>query len=146
MSEQQRRRARQVRRDERRAQRAQHADSGMTLPELLISIMVTGTLVAAMAVATTVILRQADNSEGRLNNTRSEQSVGLWMPADLASAEDVSTEPNASPCEPPWAPGPCPSNVNVGGSNALLLQWNGYTAGATDAKRSVCWHMKRQLM
>jgi hypothetical protein len=105
----------------------------MTLPELLISIMVTGTLVAAMAVSTAVILRQADNSEGRLNNTRSEQSVGLWMPADLASAETVSTDPAASPCSPPFAPGPCPAGVNVGGSNALLLSWTGYTAGATDA-------------
>ena len=51
-----------------------------------------------MATATTVILRQADNSEGRINNARSEQSVGLWMPADLASAEVVNTSAGDSPC------------------------------------------------
>ncbi len=116
--------AKRLRRQERRQE---HADSGMTLPELLISIVVTGTLCASMAVATTVILRQGDNTEGRLNNSRSEQSVGLWMPADLASAEDVDTSPGASPCGTQ-----CPPNINVGGSNALMLTWTGFIAGATE--------------
>ena len=78
--------------------RTTHADSGMTLPELLISVIVTGTLVTGLAVAATVVLRQGDNNKGRLNNSRSEQSVGLWMPADLASAEYVDTNPASSPC------------------------------------------------
>ena len=101
-------------------------DAGITLPELLIAVTITFTLTAAMAMATTVILRQSDNSKGRLNNARSEQNVGLWMPADLASAEDVNTSPNASPCG-----ATCPSNVSLGGSNALMLSWTGYIAGAT---------------
>lgn len=130
MSEQLRRRPFRARRAERREMRAERRavrrDDGMTLPELLIGIMVTGTLTAAMAMATTVILRQSDNSEGRLNNSRSEQNVGLWMPADLASAEDVDTTPGASPCG-----ASCPAGVNVGGSNALMLSWTGYIAGDT---------------
>jgi type II secretory pathway component PulJ len=101
-------------------------DAGITLPELLIAVTITFTLTAAMAMATTVILRQADNSKGRLNNARSEQNVGLWMPADLASAEDVNTSANASPCGTG-----CPSNVTLGGSNALMLSWTGDVAGAT---------------
>lgn len=92
----------------------------MTLPELLISIMVTGVLITGIAVATSVVLRQGDNSKGRLNNSRSEQSVGLWMPADLASAETVDTAASASPCG-----SSCPADVNVGGSNALMLEWTG---------------------
>ncbi len=106
--------------------RAALRDAGITLPELLIAVTITFTLTAAMAMATTVILRQADNSKGRLNNARSEQNVGLWMPADLASAEDVNTSAGASPCG-----AACPSNVNLGGSNALMLSWTGYVAGAT---------------
>lgn len=102
-------------------------DRGMTLPEVLVSVTITGMLVAAMAMATTVILRQADNSRGRINNTRSEQSIGTWMPADLASAEDVSTAADASPCG-----SSCPPGVNVGGSNALMLSWTGSVPGTTE--------------
>ena len=99
----------------------------MTLPEVLVSVTVTGMLVAAMATATTVILTQADNSRGRINNARSEQSVGIWMPADLASAEVVSTAPGDSPCGTV-----CPPNVNVSGSNALMLTWTGSIPGTTE--------------
>lgn len=103
-------------------------DVGMTLPEVLVSVTVTGMLVAAMATATTVVLRQSDNSRGRINNARSEQSVGIWMPADLASAENVDTSAAASPCGTL-----CPPNVNVSGSNALMVSWTGSVAGATES-------------
>ncbi|CAN5518250.1 hypothetical protein BH10ACT2_BH10ACT2_21940 [soil metagenome] len=102
------------------------SDRGMTLPEVLISVAVTGMLVASMAMATTVILRQVDNSRGRINNSRSEQSIGIWMPADLASAEVVNTDAGASPCG-----ASCPANVNVSGTNALMLTWTGSIAGTT---------------
>ena len=113
---------------ETRTRVRRHRDSGMTLPELLIAVLLMGTLVAAMAVATTVVVRQSDNSEGRLNNSRSEQSVSFWVPTDLASAEVVNQEANASPCG-----AQCPTNVNVGGSNALMLSWQSSTPGATEA-------------
>ena len=88
--------------------------------------MVTGVRVAAMATATQVVLRQSDNTTGRVNNARSEQSVGIWMPADLASAEEVDTAPSASPCGTQ-----CPTSVNVTGSNSLMLSWTGQIAGET---------------
>ena len=103
-----------------------HSDGGMTLPELLIAVAVTGVLVAAMATATTVIIHQSTNTKGRLNNSRSEQQVGLWVPADLASAENVSTDPAASPCGTQ-----CPAGVSIQGSNALMLSWSGFIAGQT---------------
>ena len=104
----------------------QRNDRGMTLIEVLVSISLTGTLVAAMAMATSVLLGQVDNTRGRINNTRSEQSVDTWMPTDLASAENVNTTANASPCG-----ATCPSNVNVGGSNTLMLSWTGSIPGQT---------------
>lgn len=103
-------------------------DAGMTLPEVLITMVIMGTLMTALVAATTVILQQQDNSAGRLNNSRSEQNVGIWMPSDLASAEGVITDAGASPCAPD-----CPPNVNVGGSNALMLTWTGSTPGDTEA-------------
>ncbi|MDO9175518.1 MAG: prepilin-type N-terminal cleavage/methylation domain-containing protein, partial [Actinomycetota bacterium] len=70
-------------------------DDGMTLPEVLITMVIMGTLITSLVAATSVILKQQDNSEGRLNNARSEQNVGIWLPSDLASAEDVDTSPGA---------------------------------------------------
>lgn len=112
----------------RMRQRSADGDAGMTLPEVLITMVIMGTVMTALVGATTVILRQQDNSSGRLNNARSEQSVGIWLPSDLASAEDVVTEPGASPCGTQ-----CPPGVNVGGSNALMLSWTGTIAGDTES-------------
>ncbi|HEY0520198.1 MAG TPA: vWA domain-containing protein [Ilumatobacteraceae bacterium] len=97
----------------------------MTLPELLISVVLTGVLIASLTMAITVIYKQADNTTGRTNNARSEQNVNVWMPADLSSAESVSTDPAATPCT-----GTCPAGANVGGTNALMLTWTGTVPGA----------------
>lgn len=95
-------------------------DRGMTLPEVLIGVIVTGLLVAGMAAASQVVLRQNDNTSGRINNTRSQQSVAVWIPGDLASAEFVDDDPAASPCG-----SNCPVGFAVEGSNTLLLTWSG---------------------
>ncbi len=89
---------------------------------------VTGILVAAMATSTTVLLAQADNSQGRISNARSEQSVGIWMPTDLASAEVVDTSAGASPCGTT-----CPPNVDVSGTNTIMLTWTGSIAGENES-------------
>lgn len=102
-------------------------DAGMTLPEVLITMVIMGTLLTSLVAATTVIIRQQDNSEGRLNNARSEQNVGIWLPSDLASAESVDTSAGASPCGTE-----CPPGINVGGSNALMLSWTGWVSGGTE--------------
>ena len=108
---------------------AVHGDSGMTLPELLISVVITGLIVSTLGMATTVILRQSDNSGGRANNARSEQNINLWMPTDLASAEVVDKLPGSKPCGPNPPTGPtlpaCPPGVELRGSNALMLVWHG---------------------
>jgi type II secretory pathway pseudopilin PulG len=103
----------------------QHRDEGMTLPELLISVVLTGVLIASLSMSITVIYRQSDNTSGRTNNARSEQNVNIWMPTDLSSAEIVSTDPAASPCAPS-----CPAGADVGGTNALMLTWKGTVPGA----------------
>lgn len=97
-------------------------DAGMSLPEVLIAALVMGMMTTSLAMATRVIIEQADNTEGRTNNARSEQNVGMFMPADLASAEDVDTEPATRPCGPDPA---CPAGVDLSGSNAVMLTWRG---------------------
>lgn len=97
-------------------------DAGMSLTEVLVATMVMGLMITTLAMATRVIIQQADNTEGRSNNARSEQNVGLYMPADLSSAEIVNVEAGAVPCGPTPA---CPPGVDLDGSNALMLTWSG---------------------
>jgi hypothetical protein len=105
----------------------------MTLPELLISVVLTGVLMTAITASITVVLAQGKNTLGRANNARSEQSVNIWLPTDLASAEGVDNTGSAKPCgdttrTPPDPP--CPAGADVGGSNAIMLTWTGSQPGA----------------
>jgi prepilin-type N-terminal cleavage/methylation domain-containing protein len=116
-------------------------DRGMTLPEVLISISITGIIMATLSFTATVILRQMDNTEGRTNNARSEQNVGFYMPTDLSSAERVELQARALPCGPAMPavdPGPpplaalpalpaCPPGFVFEGSNSLMVSWTGST-------------------
>jgi prepilin-type N-terminal cleavage/methylation domain-containing protein len=98
-------------------------DAGMTLPELLISITLTGLLASVLAAALTVTLRQASSTEGRANVARAESSIDTWLPADLASTNvnnttlpAVNVLPDATPC------GTC-IGIDMSGTNALQLAW-----------------------
>ncbi len=94
-------------------------DPGMTLPEVLISVVVIGLLATVLGAAITTVLRTERGAEGRLNVARAEQNVALWLPADLSSATDAADEPGLSPCGAPS----CPGVGALGGSNALMLTW-----------------------
>ena len=102
-------------------------DAGFTLPELLVSIIVLGSIVAVLSSAIIVTFKQKDNTEGRLNVSRAEQTIDTWIPADLASAGFTpSTDPGLSPCSLNLVcrhVDGCPANVDLSGSNALFLSW-----------------------
>lgn len=67
-------------------------DDGLTLIELLVSITLTGLVIASLSGAIIVILRQQSDSGGRLNNARAENGPGLWIPGDLTCAgQNVDT-------------------------------------------------------
>lgn len=95
-------------------------DAGMMLPELLVGTVVMVLIMGVISAAMVVTLRQHDNTRGRLAVARTEQAINTWLPADLASAETVGTDPAASPCE-----ATCPPGVELVGSNVLLLSWSG---------------------
>lgn len=111
-------------------QNTTNRDRGFSLPEVLISVTITAVLLTALVSAVSVVLRSADNNLGRTNNARSEQSVGLWMPSDLASAETVITTPGPPPAAVPCGgigQGACPAGWVHEGSNTLLLTWHSST-------------------
>lgn len=86
--------------------------------------MLMGLVAASLSAAVVVMVRQQDNTTGRLNVARAEANLGMWLPADLASAEEVDTSPAASPCGTA-----CPPNAVTGGSNALMLTWRSLAPG-----------------
>jgi len=91
----------------------------MTLPEVLIAVAVLGAVMAVLSSALIVTFRQQSGTEGRLNVARAEQNVSMWVPADLASADLITTEPGATPCG-----ADCPPGLDLAsGSNALMLTW-----------------------
>lgn len=120
-------------------QRARRRDGGMTLVEVLISVSMLALLMAVISGAIIVTLRQHKSTTGRLNLSQAEQSVGLWLPTDLASADHYSKHPGASPCGAPA----CGDIDLSGGSNVLMLTWTieiATTSGVEVQTTNVSYH------
>ncbi|MFK7916972.1 MAG: hypothetical protein AB8G14_02750 [Ilumatobacter sp.] len=104
-------------------------DAGTTLPELLIVVTMMGVIAAVVAVSISVTFRVTRSSEGRVNLSRAEQNIDVWLPADLASTNVKDTDlpavdlsPTATPC------GNC-GGLDLSGANALQLSWSTQVAG-----------------
>ncbi len=76
--------------------RADHSqgrrDAGFTLPELLISIMISGILVVSISMAFTTVLRTQGQATDRLAESKDITFVQTWLPVDLSSALATFTE------------------------------------------------------
>ena len=106
-------------------------DPGMTLIELLVSVLVIGSIATVLAATLTVTFRQQGDTQGRLDVARWGQSLAMWLPTDIASADtsvpsNVSVDPLAAPC----ASAEC-----TFGSNALQLKWDDGTGQTTVSYR-----------
>jgi prepilin-type N-terminal cleavage/methylation domain-containing protein len=66
--------------------RARRSDAGFTLPELLISVMVSGILIAVISTALLVVLRTAPQAEARLSESKDVTFLNAWIPVDLSTA------------------------------------------------------------
>jgi len=80
-------------------------DSGFTLPELLVSITVAGTMLASVCAALIVVLKTAPQAEQRVAVSKDISFVQTWLPVDLASASATNTEPLFSPATSEVLPG-----------------------------------------
>lgn len=93
-------------------------DAGFSLVEVLVAVLVTGIVVASLAGLTTAIFRQHAGTNSRFDLARAEQTLGMWLPTDLASADSVDDLPGATPCG-----NACPTPEASQGSNAVMLSW-----------------------
>lgn len=77
----------------------------MTLPELVISIVIMGVLLAAASTAVSVTLRTTPQTERRVEANRDMSVVQSWLPLDLASANETNTDPTFDPSTSTALPG-----------------------------------------
>jgi prepilin-type N-terminal cleavage/methylation domain-containing protein len=61
-------------------------DRGFTLPEVLISMMISGILIVSITMAFTTVLRAQEQAGDRLAESKDITFVQTWVPVDLASA------------------------------------------------------------
>ena len=67
-------------------------DAGFTLPEMLISVMISGILIVAIAMAFTTVIRVEASASTRLAESKDITFVQTWLPIDLSSAIASHTE------------------------------------------------------
>lgn len=61
-------------------------DAGVTLPELLISIVITGTIIASIALAFSVVLSSNGPAYQRISESKDVTFVQTYLPLDMAAA------------------------------------------------------------
>lgn len=99
--------------------KAPKRNGGFTLPEILISMTVSGILVASLAMAFSVIVRSQTGGQQRIAESKDVTFVQTWLPADLSSATQTWVEPVV----------PFPFNADLPGTNVLTMARPDLTMG-----------------
>jgi prepilin-type N-terminal cleavage/methylation domain-containing protein len=105
-------------------------EDGFTLVELLVSMTITGIIIAAIATAAYVGIRStADNQRG-LQQSNAAQLTANWFTTDVQSACD----PNVSSPSCPRSPNPSSSTTSACGSSAVTAMdtYNSPNASSPD--------------
>ena len=105
------------------------AIGGFTLVELLITIVISGMLVAVLAGAVTVVVRQESSTNDRVTDAAAAQMLALYFPRDVL----VDMLANARESDP-LLPTGC-LTADETGFNVLRLTWSETIGGATTSYR-----------
>ncbi len=104
-------------------------DAGFTLVELLITIVITGILVAVLAGAVSVVVNQESSTNDRVTDAAGAQLLALYFPRDVSSA------PVDARLSDPLLPSGC-SGANEDGFNVLQMTWTESAGGAATTYRA----------
>jgi prepilin-type N-terminal cleavage/methylation domain-containing protein len=100
---------------------ASRRDAGFTLPELLISIVITSLVVSVIAMTITVSFHTLPDVTERADSSVAVQGITTWLPPDVDSAQ-----PGLFDVDPGSASGCAGTDP---GANLLRLEWNETFAG-----------------
>ncbi len=102
-------------------------DAGFTLPEMLISVMISGILIVSIAMAFTTVLRTEASASTRLAESKDITFVQTWLPIDLSSAiashdeADEAALATALATQVPGGPPPVAVNHDFGPDSTNVL-------------------------
>lgn len=101
-------------------------DAGLTLPEILISITISGMLIVAISVAFSVMLRSEGGATTRLAVSKDVTFIQTWLPLDLSSALETTDSPAEADVKATLAnlPAPIPNmayNGDLPGTNVITI-------------------------
>ncbi|NND76214.1 MAG: VWA domain-containing protein [Ilumatobacter sp.] len=82
-----------------------HRDAGLSMMEILVSMVIAGTLVSALTLAYSTILRTHPDTVNRVAVSKDVSFIQAWLPLDLASAIDVDMTPTLQPATSKPLPG-----------------------------------------
>jgi hypothetical protein len=85
-------------------------DRGLTLTELLITVVIVGTIIGVLSSATIVFLRNQSSVSKRVDETRGLQQLVNYLPSDVASAQVITMHDGPDAC-------------GTGGTPILHLSW-----------------------
>ena len=110
------------------------SDSGFTLPELVITMAITGIIVSAISLALMTLLRSSTESTSRLAESKDITFAQTWVPMDLSSSSDSWGSPDDAQIQASLAS----EGINfdpsqLPGTNVLtLLRPDGSASGGDD--------------
>lgn len=118
-----------------------HRDRGLTLTELIVTVAIMGVVVTALSGSIVVFLRNEGAVSERIDESRGLQQLANYLPADVASASRIETDPTR-------IIGTC--GTGSGGTPVLELDWSesfqAFSFNATVVYRDVTTPSGRELV
>ncbi|MEM1333670.1 MAG: hypothetical protein AAGG08_09450, partial [Actinomycetota bacterium] len=98
-------------------------DAGLTLPELLVSALLTSMLAIVLTTAIMVVVRSTPQAETRLAESKDVTFLNAWLPVDLSTAIDSWTSPDDAAIKSQMATRDhgVTYNASLNGTNVLTL-------------------------
>ena len=112
--------------------RAARRDDGFTLPELLITTVIMGVIIASIGAAMAVALRTQEQPARKLGPSNDANLLASYFTADVQSASSSDLSPTA--------PSGCDYVIPVGSTNVVALSWID-NAPATPLGGAVAYHV-----
>ncbi|MEM9040160.1 MAG: prepilin-type N-terminal cleavage/methylation domain-containing protein, partial [Actinomycetota bacterium] len=124
-------------------------DGGMTLPEVLVTTIIAGVIVASISLAFSVMLRTTPQAETRLAESKDVTFLQAWIPLDLSTATGSWDTPVEADLRSSMAAVGVSVDADLDGTNVLTVVVPNADTGANDvisyryAERNGEWRIVR---
>jgi prepilin-type N-terminal cleavage/methylation domain-containing protein len=110
---------------------AERRDSGFTLVEVTITIVIMGVLTAAMAMAISIVLRTSPDTTDRIDDARATRGLSTWLAQDTMSTPPYLPETSQGGMNIDTSPAAENNDCGGAGQNIVHFQWRERTTSTT---------------